>query len=145
MIYRTRPSNFKSKFDVVSCFLEYGGEFLLLHRPEHKSQGGKWGVPAGKVEAGETPVQAIIREIKEETAYTVTETKKLLYFGKVYVRYSAYDFIYHILHLPLTEKPRTILRPKEHQDFKWVTPKDSLKIPLVDDQDACVKLFYKLA
>ena len=144
MIYLTKPKNFKSKYNVVSCFLEYNGEILLLHRPAHKNQGGKWGVPAGKIEAGETPLQAIIRELKEETSYIVAEEKKLLYFGKVYVRHPEHDFVYHIFHLPLGDKPKIILDPKEHQNFQWVTPKESLKIDMVTDQDTCVKLFYKL-
>ena len=144
MIYPTKPKNFKSKHDVVSCFLEYNGEILLLHRPEHKNQGGKWGVPAGKTENGETLVQAIIRELREETSFVLAEEKKLLYFGKMFVKHPAYDFTYHIFHLPLSEKPNIILNPEEHQDFRWITPKDSLKIDLVTDQDTCVKLFYKL-
>lgn len=144
MIYSSKPKNFNSKFEIVNCFLQYNGEFLLLHRPEVKSQDGKWGVPAGKTEKGETPLQAMARELEEETSYTIKEKKKLLYFGKKYVRYPTYDFVYHMFHLSLTEKPRIILRPEEHQDFKWVTPAESLKMDMVTDQDICVKLFYKI-
>ena len=144
MIYSVKPENFKSKYDVVSCFLEYNGEILLLHRPEHKNQGGKWGVPAGKVEAGETPKTALVRELREETSFVLKEEKNLLYFGKMFVKHPAYDFTYHIFHLPLSEKPNIILNPEEHQNFQWVTPKESLKINMVTDQDTCVKLFYKL-
>lgn len=133
MIYSTKPKNFKSKFEVVSCFLEYGGEFLLLRRPEQKVQGGKWGVPAGKVEENETLQKAMARELREETSFVLKEEKRLLYFGKLFVRHPTYDFTYHMFHLPLQEKPRIILNPKEHFDFQWVTPKKSLKVDMVTD------------
>lgn len=144
MIYSSKPKNFKSKYDVVSCFLEYDGEFLILHRPEHKNQGGKWGMPAGKVEKDEKLHEAMIRELREETSFVLKEDKKLLYFGKMFVKHPAYDFTYHMFHLPLKEKPKIILNPNEHQNFQWVTPKNSLKVDMVTDQDTCVKLFYKI-
>ena len=144
MIYKKRPAIFNPLFDVVSCFLEYNGEILLLLRPAHKNQGGKWGVPAGKVEKNETPKEALVRELREETSFVLKEEKKLLYFGKMFVKHPAYDFTYHIFHLPLLEKPNVILNPNEHSDFQWVTPQKSLKVEMVTDQDTCVKLFYKL-
>ena len=59
----------KFKIRVAGCFLEYGGRFLILHRRSEKSQGGKWGLPAGKVDKGETDKDAVIREVAEETAF----------------------------------------------------------------------------
>jgi len=43
------------------------GEVLLLKRPDDVHQGGLWSFPGGKVESGEHPLQAAIRELKEET------------------------------------------------------------------------------
>lgn len=145
MIYSVKPKNFKSKFDIVSCFLEYNGKILLLHRQEHKPQGDAWGVPAGKVDVGETPHQAIVRELKEETSYVVAEEKKLLYFGKVYVRYPTYDFIYNIFHLPEEWEPRIIINPKEHKAFEWVSPTAAFEMSLMPDLGDCIRLFYKIA
>jgi len=42
-------------------------ELLLLKRPESVHQGGLWSFPGGKVEDGEMPLQAAVREFKEET------------------------------------------------------------------------------
>lgn len=67
MIHTTRPPDFNPKFEVVSCFVEYKGKFLLLLRQDHKSAPNMYGVPAGKVEEGETVHDTMVRELREET------------------------------------------------------------------------------
>lgn len=49
---------------VVRCVFFQDGEYLLLHKPKNK--GGGYGLPGGHVEKDETPIEALIREIKEE-------------------------------------------------------------------------------
>lgn len=49
------------------------GLWLLQKRPEHKDHSGLWEFPGGKVEPGETPVNALIRELSEELAMSVSE------------------------------------------------------------------------
>lgn len=141
MIYKERPQNFNSKFDVVSCFVEYNGKILLLHRQDHKPQGNTWGVPAGKVDAGENILESMIREIHEETGFLLPSSQ-ISYFKKVFVKYPDIDFIYHIYHTVLNQKPSVIINNAEHKDFKWVSPKNALKMSLIQDLDACINLFY---
>ncbi|MBI5126345.1 MAG: NUDIX hydrolase [Candidatus Taylorbacteria bacterium] len=141
MISVTKPDNFSPRFEVSSCFLEYKDRFLLLHRQDHKPQGNTWGVPAGKVEKGETSAQAIIREMQEEISLTVTE-QNLIYFKSLYVRYSEYDFVYHIFSSVCQVEPKIVIDVKDHKDFQWVTPKESLTMNLIQDEDFCVELFY---
>ena len=50
---------------------EEGVEYLLAQRPEGKVYAGYWEFPGGKVEAGETLRQALVREIQEELGVTV--------------------------------------------------------------------------
>ncbi len=143
MIYSKKPADFKSKFDIVSCFLEYRGEILLLHRQDHKPQGDTWGVPTGKVHEGETLLGTMLRELYEETGHKALP-KDLTYFGKVYVRFPDYDFIFHIFHSLTEHKPKITIHPEEHKDFVWVTPQAALSMNLMQDEDTCIKLFYKL-
>jgi mutator protein MutT len=48
------------------------GELILLIRRGHEPEAGRWSVPGGKVEAGETDQQALVREVREETGLEVT-------------------------------------------------------------------------
>jgi len=145
MTYRESPKDFKSKFDVTSCLLEYNGEILLLLRNDDKPEGNTWCLPGGKVDGTETTHESMIRELKEETGHSLSKENKLIYFGKFYVRYPTYDFIYHIFYLPVTEKPFIQINPKEHKDFNWHKPTEALKLSLIPDLDSCIKLFYKIA
>ncbi len=52
---------------VVAAVIEDGrGNVLLARRPDHLHQGGLWEFPGGKIETGETPEQALARELEEE-------------------------------------------------------------------------------
>lgn len=59
--------NFPTWLPVVAIALSDGaGRWLLHRRPEGKQHGGLWEFPGGKVEPGETPAAALVREIREE-------------------------------------------------------------------------------
>jgi len=142
MIYREKPEGFSSRFDVVSCFLEYDGKILLLLRQDHKPQGNTWGVPAGKVDEGESKEDSIRREIAEETGHQIESSITL--FETEYVRYPEYDFTYHIFHHTVPTRPDIVIEPSEHKEYRWMTPHDALQLPLIQDEDACIKLFYEV-
>src|SRR3989344_2443949 len=146
MIYKVKPENFNPKFEIVSCFVEHDGNILLVHRHNHKSQGGRWGLPAGKVDPGERLKQAIIREIKEETSLDIPEGS-LAYFNQIFVRHGDYDFIFHTFFTKLGVKSGVTINPNEHQEFTWKTPLEVLamkKEEIVEDLDYVCKLFYKI-
>jgi len=143
MIYREIPQDFHPRFDVVSCFIESDGEILLLHRQDHKPEGNTWGVPAGKVDKGEEISETMVREIQEETGFQLPQSQ-LSYFGEVYVRYPRYDFVYHIFHTRLNQRQRVTRNQKEHKDNRWISPGYALDMPLIQDLDACIRLFYGL-
>ena len=59
---------------VVAGALQRGdGQWLLHRRPPHKHHGGLWEFPGGKVEPGELPAKALVRELAEELGIVVDE------------------------------------------------------------------------
>ncbi len=141
MIYLEKPDNFTPKFEVVSCFAEAGSEILMLHRQDHKPEGGTWGIPTGKVDPQETLMQAMLRELWEETGLKVAE-HDMKYFARVFVRYPDYDFIYHMFYTKVGERPEIVINEKEHNDYRWAIPELAIKLPLIQDLDECIRLFY---
>ena len=140
MIYKRKPKNFTPEFEVVSCFCEHDDKLLFLKRLKNKTQGGKWGVPTGKVDDGEDKLTALAREIFEETGINAKSTD-LEYFKSIYVNHG-YDFIYHMYHYNFLKIESIKLSSTEHESFKWVSVKDAFKLPLVDDLDECIRMFY---
>jgi len=143
MIYKTEPENFISRFEIVSCYVEHDGKILILHRQNHKPQGNTWGLPAGKIDDNEDKIEAMLREIFEETGYKI-DLSNLEYLDKVYVKYPEYSFIYHMFRLVINSEPLIKINPEEHQDFKWVSPNEALSLELIQDLDECLKISYNI-
>jgi 8-oxo-dGTP diphosphatase len=102
------------------------GRFLMAERPSGKHLAGLWEFPGGKVKPGETPEQALVREIDEELGLVI-ETNAL--FPITFASYTADDFA---LFMPLfgccrwSGQPR----PREGQKLQWVTPDQAAELPL---------------
>ena len=143
MFYKTEPANFISRFEVVSCYIENDGEILILHRQDHKPEGNTWGLPAGKIDAGENELDAMVREIGEETGLKV-EPEEFEYLEKLYVVYPTYQFIFHMFKVTLEEKPVIKISDGEHKAYKWLKPEEVLKLDLIPDFDECLKISYNL-
>jgi 8-oxo-dGTP diphosphatase len=56
------------------ALIDKEGRILLAQRPEGKSMAGLWEFPGGKIESGETPEQALIRELEEELGINTWES-----------------------------------------------------------------------
>lgn len=143
MITEVRPQNFNPKFEVVSCFIEYNGEILMLKRQKFKPQPNTYGVPAGKVEKDENLKQAIIREVQEETGIDLSK-KEVEFYKTKYVDYTEYQFVYHCFHCELEEKPKVDLNLNEHQLYIWTRPEDAMRLNLIQDEDSCISDYYNL-
>ena len=102
---------------VAACALiDADARVLIAKRPEGKSMAGLWEFPGGKVEPGETPEQAVIRELAEELSLNVTEP------CLAPLTFASHDYgEFHIL-LPLfvCRRWEGFLRPRESQEIKWV-------------------------
>ncbi len=137
------PADFKPKFKVVSCFVQFEDRFLLLLRNADKSEGNKWGVPGGKIDEGETPVQAVKREIAEETGIDLPEDS-FVFYKTAYVRYPDYDFVFTMYSTKLEHEPKLVVSLSEHQEARWMTPEEALAGPLVMGNEELYRGFFGL-
>ena len=100
------------------ALIDPDGRILLAQRPEGKSLAGLWEFPGGKVEPGETPEAALIRELKEELGI---DTFASCLAPLTFASHSYPDF--HLL-MPLFACRRwaNIPTPREGQTLAWVRP-----------------------
>lgn len=141
MISKKKPLDFNKRFDIVGCFIEHDGKFLLLHRHSHKANGDKWGLPAGKMDPGEEQKQGVLREVEEETGLKLP-AESVDYFDSLYVRDGDFDIEWHMFSTKLNNLPLVQTSPHEHSEFKWVSPTEALQMNLIHDLPESIKLFY---
>jgi 8-oxo-dGTP diphosphatase len=102
---------------VVCAIIERAGLVLIAQRPPHKLLSLKWEFPGGKVEPGEDPAAAIVREIREELGCDITVTRALPPFLHDY-RTVVIEMIPFICALaPGSPEPH----PHEHTALAWVS------------------------
>lgn len=108
------------------ALIDIDGRVLLAQRPEGKSMAGLWEFPGGKVEPGETPEHALIRELHEELG---VDTWQSCLAPLTFASHSYDDF--HLL-MPLfaCRKWEGVPQPKEGQTLKWVAPRALRDYPM---------------
>ena len=104
--------------DVVAALIRDGERFLICKRPAHKARALMWEFPGGKVEAGESPRDALIRESMEELDVTLDV-------GKLYMQVThEYPDIQIRLSLYEAVIASGELRGKEHEALCWILPRE---------------------
>ena len=108
------------------ALIDRDGRVLLAQRPKGKSMAGLWEFPGGKVEKGEAPEAALVRELHEELGI---ETWDSCLAPLTFASHKYEDF--HLL-MPLfaCRKWSGIVQAKEGQSLKWVLAKDLSKYPM---------------
>lgn len=108
------------------ALIDSEGRVLLSQRPEGKSLAGLWEFPGGKVEPGETPEQALIRELYEELGI---DTWASCLAPLSFASHSYVDF--HLL-MPLfaCRKWQGVPQAREGQILKWVRAADLRTYPM---------------
>ncbi|MDR9392768.1 (deoxy)nucleoside triphosphate pyrophosphohydrolase [Roseovarius sp. SYSU LYC5161] len=108
------------------ALVDVDGRVLLAQRPEGKAMAGLWEFPGGKVEPGETPENALIRELNEELGI---DTWRSCLAPLTFASHSYHDF--HLL-MPLfaCRKWEGVPRAMEGQALKWVYPAKLREIPM---------------
>ncbi len=126
-VFKQKPEDFNIQLETAGCYLVCKGKVLFLHRASDKVQGGTWGVPAGKFEQGETPLEAVVREVLEESGIHVSSPLPLT---TLYVQLPQVNYSFHIFYQELEDYPSVELNG-EHQDYRWVLPSEALELPLI--------------
>ena len=144
MISEFMPEGFVPQLEVASCYIEHDGDILLLQRHSEHKHSSKWGLPAGKLEKGETAEQAIIREIEEETGLNI-HRHQLTFRDVLYVSQPDKKYLYHSFHTKLAIRPTIRINPPEHKQHDWFTTSEALSMELIHDLDACIERHYGLA
>lgn len=102
---------------VVAALIWREDKILICRRPANKARALLWEFPGGKVEAGETKQQALVRECREELGITVVP-------GSVYyeVRHTYPDITIHLTLLNCTtqDEPQRL----EHSELAWILPQN---------------------
>ncbi len=100
------------------ALIDADGRVLLARRPPGKHLAGLWEFPGGKVQPGETPEAALIRELREELGID-TEASCLAPFT---FASHAYPEFHLLMPLYVCRKWRGIAAAREGQALKWVRP-----------------------
>ena len=112
---------------VVACaLLDADGRILLTRRPEGKPMAGLWEFPGGKIEPGETPEQAAIRELREELS--VEPCERCLH-PFAFVSHP-YDDFHIVMPLFVCRTWDGFPQPNEGQELAWVRKEKLRSYPM---------------
>lgn len=108
------------------ALVDVDGRVLIAQRPEGKPMANLWEFPGGKVEPGETPERALIRELHEELGIDITAACLAPF---TFASHS-YDSFHLLMPLYLCRRWQGVVRPLEHQAIKWVRARDLKDFPM---------------
>jgi len=103
---------------VAVALIDVDGRVLIAKRPEGKTLAGLWEFPGGKVEPGERPEAALIRELSEELGIEVSESCLAPF---VFASH-AYDSFHLLMPLYLCRRWNGVVAAREHDALAWVRP-----------------------
>lgn len=112
---------------VVACALvDIDNRVLIAQRPEGKQLAGLWEFPGGKLDPGERPEDALIRELAEELSITV----KPPCLAPITFASHAYDEFHLLMPLYVCRKWEGQVMPAEGQAVKWARARDLRNYPM---------------
>lgn len=126
---------------VAACALvDADNRVLLSQRPEGKQLAGLWEFPGGKVETGETPEQAVIRELAEELGIE----SKIACLAPLTFASHAYDEFHLLMPLFICRRFWGTPTAREGQTLKWVRPRDMRSYPMPPADEPLIPVLIDL-
>ena len=101
---------------VAAALVDMDNRILLAQRPEGKSMAGMWEFPGGKLEPGETPEDALIRELKEELSINIEHACLAPFTFASH----GYEEFHLLMPLYVCRKWQGTVVPREGQQIAWV-------------------------
>ena len=108
------------------ALIDADGRVLLAKRPEGKTLAGLWEFPGGKVEHGERPEDALIRELNEELGINVEHSC----LAPLTFASHTYEDFHLLMPLYVCRRWKGIPQALEGQELKWVRAKDLRSMPM---------------
>ncbi len=116
----------KTVLVAAAALVDREGRILIAQRPDNKSMAGLWEFPGGKVNSGETPEYALMRELEEELGI---ETRPCCFTPIAFASH-AYDDFHLLMPLFVCRVWKGIPQSKEHKALKWVRPEVLYDFPM---------------
>ena len=111
---------------VAAALVDVDNRVLIAQRPEGKQLAGLWEFPGGKVDPGERPEEALIRELREELAIEV----KPACLAPLAFASHAYDEFHLLMPLYICRRWDGFVTSREGQALKWVRPRELRAWPM---------------
>jgi len=111
---------------VAVALIDADDRVLIAQRPEGKALAGLWEFPGGKIDAGERPEAALIRELAEELGIAV---KEACLAPLTFASY-AYPEFHLLMPLYVCRRWEGFVQSREGQALKWVRAKDLRQYPM---------------
>ncbi len=121
-----QPSSSRLVLVSAAALIDGDGRVLIAQRPQGKSLGGLWEFPGGKVEPGESPETALIRELKEELDVDVAAADLTPFAFASH----AYDAFHLLMPLFLVAAWQGVPRAVEAQALAWAKPQALRAYPM---------------
>lgn len=119
-----------SSFEATGIHLVVGDRFLLVLRPPHKRHPLTWSAVGGKLESGETALDAIRREVHEETGIDLTDPEQV---SCERYEHDGVGFEYHQFIETRDAFPEVTLND-EHIGYGWFTIEEARGLRLMEDE-----------
>jgi 8-oxo-dGTP diphosphatase len=111
---------------VAAALIDADNRVLIAQRPEGRSLAGLWEFPGGKVDAGEGPESALIRELREELGIEVKEAC----LAPLTFASHGYEDFHLLMPLYVCRRWQGLVTSREGQSLKWVFPQKLRDYPM---------------